>query len=334
MSSPVVPKTWAELRARCGLGSDSSDSHDNILAGAAFIQELQLRLAGLSRHLQCRAFTLRETSGDGPTAAGRNACVCRDALTDDRGKTGARKDRGRREVAQFWAGSPLFAAQRERHGGRPADAWHASSVRTVVDLSVLILQSGNLFVRCQRDPIAMIQIALHRSLSGNIAPSDARQGEHGQTSRGWQGKSADIRRAHVVGWIEHSRHWDNSACWLLQNNAQRFLGKAPSPRFSLLRTSNALSVRDDEINVRPGRIRHGNQGVKRPKSFVGQVLRAVRKAGYTDREVGRGSGSRGRSTFGRGRRAALFLASRSPGRRVVIITRIIHRGVRFSPNSD
>jgi type IV secretory pathway VirD2 relaxase len=91
-----------------------------------------------------------------------------------------------------------------------------------------------------------------------------------------------------------------------------------------------MSVRDDEIDLRPGRIRQGNRGAKRPKSFVGQVMRATRKAGHTDRGFERGSGSRGRSTFGRGRRAALSLASRSPGRRVVVMARIVrHQGKKF-----
>ena len=91
-----------------------------------------------------------------------------------------------------------------------------------------------------------------------------------------------------------------------------------------------MSARDDEINLRPGRIKHGNQGAKRPKSFVGQVMRAARKAGHTGKDFGHGSGTKGRSTFGRGRRAALSLASRSPGRRVVVMARIVrHQGTRF-----
>jgi type IV secretory pathway VirD2 relaxase len=91
-----------------------------------------------------------------------------------------------------------------------------------------------------------------------------------------------------------------------------------------------MTMRDDEINVRPGRIRHGNRGAKRPKSFVGQVMRAARRAGHTSKEFGRGNGTRGRSTFGRGRRAALSLAARSPGRRVVVMARIVrHQGKRF-----
>jgi type IV secretory pathway VirD2 relaxase len=90
-----------------------------------------------------------------------------------------------------------------------------------------------------------------------------------------------------------------------------------------------MTVRDDEINIRPGRIRHGNRGAKRPKSFVGQVMRAARKAGHTGKGFGRDR-SRANSTFGRGRRAALSLAARSPGRRVVVMARIVrHQGKRF-----
>ena len=91
-----------------------------------------------------------------------------------------------------------------------------------------------------------------------------------------------------------------------------------------------MSTRDDDIHLRPGRIHHGNQGAKRPKSFVGEVMRAAKKAGHTGRTFGRTDGTTGRSTFGRGRRAALSLSSRSPGRRVVIMTRIVrHQGKRF-----
>lgn len=47
----------------------------------------------------------------------------------------------------------------------------------------------------------MIQIGLHRSQSWMIACSDGMQWERGDTSHGWQDKSADGCRAHVVGWI-------------------------------------------------------------------------------------------------------------------------------------
>ena len=91
-----------------------------------------------------------------------------------------------------------------------------------------------------------------------------------------------------------------------------------------------MTTRDDDFNPRPGRIHHGNQGAKRPKSFVGEVMRAAKKAGHRGQTFRRSSGTAGRSTFGRGRRAALSLASRSSSRRVVVMARIVrHRGGRF-----
>ena len=95
--------------------------------------------------------------------------------------------------------------------------------------------------------------------------------------------------------------------------------------------SAAVTTRDDELRIRAGRIQHGNKGAKPPKSFVGEVMRAAKKAGHTGKNFRGASGSKGRSTFGRGRRAALSLSSRSPGRRVVIMTRIVrHQGKRFT----
>jgi type IV secretory pathway VirD2 relaxase len=91
-----------------------------------------------------------------------------------------------------------------------------------------------------------------------------------------------------------------------------------------------MTTRDDDFNPRPGRIRHGDQGAKRPKSFVGEVMRAAKKAGHRGQTFRRSSGTAGRSTFGRGRSAALSLGSRSSGRRVAVMARIVrHRGGRF-----
>ncbi len=36
----IMPKTWAELRARYHLGADPFDPHDNIVSGAAYLREL------------------------------------------------------------------------------------------------------------------------------------------------------------------------------------------------------------------------------------------------------------------------------------------------------
>jgi hypothetical protein len=87
-----------------------------------------------------------------------------------------------------------------------------------------------------------------------------------------------------------------------------------------------MTERDDDLRIRPGRIRNGRD----PTSFVGEVMRAAKKAGHTGTGFGKAGGNHGRSTFGRGRRAALSLSQRSPGRRVAIMSRIVrHRGISF-----
>ena len=90
-----------------------------------------------------------------------------------------------------------------------------------------------------------------------------------------------------------------------------------------------MTARDDELRVRPGKVRDGGRGGGKPQSFIGQVMRAARKAGHTG--PGFGGGARGRSfAFGRGRAAAAALALRSPGRRVIVKARVArHRGTRF-----
>lgn len=39
----IMPRTWAELQVRYGLGANPYDPHDNILAGAAYLRELHDR---------------------------------------------------------------------------------------------------------------------------------------------------------------------------------------------------------------------------------------------------------------------------------------------------
>jgi type IV secretory pathway VirD2 relaxase len=90
-----------------------------------------------------------------------------------------------------------------------------------------------------------------------------------------------------------------------------------------------MNSRDDELRIRPGRIRDRGRGAARPKTFVGQVMRAARKAGHAGKGFGREKGGSG-SRFGRGRSAALALSLRSPSRRVVIKARVVrHHGNRF-----
>ncbi|MBO1361111.1 DUF3363 domain-containing protein [Acetobacter sacchari] len=90
-----------------------------------------------------------------------------------------------------------------------------------------------------------------------------------------------------------------------------------------------MATRDDSLTVRPGRIQHGNQGA-RPKSFVGEVMRAAKKAGHTGTRFGAKGKGGGGSRFGRGRRAALSMQLRSNARRVVVKARVVRQqGTRF-----
>jgi soluble lytic murein transglycosylase-like protein len=88
----IMPGTWSDLHARYGLGADPYDIHDKILAGAAYIRELHDRYGtpGFLAAYNAGPGTLRTSSGDRLTAAGRDADVCRDARTDDQKQAGRR----------------------------------------------------------------------------------------------------------------------------------------------------------------------------------------------------------------------------------------------------
>jgi type IV secretory pathway VirD2 relaxase len=86
---------------------------------------------------------------------------------------------------------------------------------------------------------------------------------------------------------------------------------------------------DDDLQLRPGRIRDRGRAGAKPKTFVGEVMRAARKAGYAGNGFGRDKRGSG-SSFGRGRSATLALSLHSPSRRVMIKARVVrHRGNKF-----
>ncbi|MCP3387728.1 DUF3363 domain-containing protein [Bradyrhizobium sp. CCGB12] len=90
-----------------------------------------------------------------------------------------------------------------------------------------------------------------------------------------------------------------------------------------------MTSRDDDLRIRPGRIHHGNRGAKRPKSFVGEVMRSAKRAGHVGNRFRSGQ-AHSRSHFGRGRRAAVSIRLRSNARRVVTKARVVrHKGSRF-----
>ena len=67
----IMPKTYAELRARHQLGADAYNPRDNILAGAAYLREMLDRYGSpdFPRRLKRRPSALRPALGDGSTAA-------------------------------------------------------------------------------------------------------------------------------------------------------------------------------------------------------------------------------------------------------------------------
>ncbi|MEM8993001.1 MAG: type VI secretion protein, partial [Pseudomonadota bacterium] len=91
-----------------------------------------------------------------------------------------------------------------------------------------------------------------------------------------------------------------------------------------------MTGREDDLRVKPGRIRdRGRQG-RKAQSFVGQVMRAARKAGHTGYRLGSSTSRSGRSTFGRGRYAVAARGFSRTQRRVVVKARVVrHRGAQF-----
>ena len=81
---------------------------------------------------------------------------------------------------------------------------------------------------CPRDQIAMIEIVLHRSLSQDIASSDVRQEEQGDISLGWRDKSADCRRAFLVGREGVTEHRMKSPAGAFAQMSMKSISPEPS----------------------------------------------------------------------------------------------------------
>jgi conjugative transfer signal peptidase TraF len=149
----IMPKTWAELRARHGLGADPYDPRDNILAGAAYIRELSDRYgtpgflaaynAGPGRYERHLA-TGRPLPDETQTYVATLAPMIKSKRVNVQTAAVAK--------SFAWANSSLFATRKARVGPdarSPADMRQnrSSRARVIVDLSALVPQSGNLFVR-------------------------------------------------------------------------------------------------------------------------------------------------------------------------------------------
>tara|TARA_R110000787_G_scaffold107700_4_gene215828 strand:+ start:1043 stop:2797 length:1755 start_codon:yes stop_codon:yes gene_type:complete len=91
-----------------------------------------------------------------------------------------------------------------------------------------------------------------------------------------------------------------------------------------------MTGRDNDLRIRPGRIRDGGRTSKQPTRFVNEVMRAARKSGHTGYRIGAGSTRSGNAAFGRGRFARTAKGLTRTSRRVVVKARVVrHQGKRF-----
>jgi len=152
----IMPKTWAELRARYGLGADPYDVRDNILAGAAYIRELSDRYGApgfLAAYNAGPGRYERHLKTGRPLPAETQAYVAALAPMIDGTRTNVRVAAVDRSFAS--ADSALFPRSilgTSLHGTLSVDMRQSQASRThaVVDLSALVPQSGNLFVRLSK----------------------------------------------------------------------------------------------------------------------------------------------------------------------------------------
>jgi soluble lytic murein transglycosylase-like protein len=148
----IMPKTWAELRARYGLGADPYDPRDNILAGAAYIRELYDRYGApgfLAAYNAGPGRYERHLATGRPLPEETQAYVATLAPMINRAQTNAQIGDVTKSFA--WASSSLFAphtAGISSAGRSSADLRQnrSSRARGVVDLSALVPHPGNLFV--------------------------------------------------------------------------------------------------------------------------------------------------------------------------------------------
>ena len=149
----IMPRTWAELRARHGLGANPYDPRDNILAGAAFLRELHDRYGS-------PGFLAAYNAGPGRyedhLATGRplpdetRAYVAAIATLIGEGRI--EDTIAIASVARSWTEGPIFVGQDQ--GAPSFDDVSASarpnrspSSHRVVDMSALVPRSDSLFVR-------------------------------------------------------------------------------------------------------------------------------------------------------------------------------------------
>jgi hypothetical protein len=152
----IMPGTWKKLRSRYGLGADPYDVRDNILAGAAYIRELHDRYGApgfLAAYNAGPGRYERHLATGRPLPAETQAYVAILAPMINRSSAGVQPSAIAMSFA--WANSSLFATRSAgipHDGPSPVGIRHdrSSPAHAIVDLSALVPQSGNLFVRLAR----------------------------------------------------------------------------------------------------------------------------------------------------------------------------------------
>jgi hypothetical protein len=169
-------------------------------------------------------------------------------------------------------------------------------------------------------------------------PQKVVQDSDAYEDRPWMAREKAGRRSGLCG-SSRGRIWSRQQWPLLAlSTFSQKKSKLRAPSLRCTRRFCAMTTRDDDVRVRPGRINHGNRGAKRPQTFVGEVMRASKRAGHIGDSF-RSSQGRSRSRFGRGRRAAVSIQLRSNSRRVVMKARVVRHqaaasALRPSPSTS
>jgi hypothetical protein len=152
----IMPGTWNELRLRHRLGTDPYDPHDNILAGTAYIRELHDRYGSpgfLAAYNAGPGRYERHLATGRPLPEETRAYVAVLAPALDGAPTKGQPAAIAKSFA--WASSSLFTVRAAGFShdlrvpiARPQT--YSRHVHAVVDLSAIVPQSGNLFVRLAR----------------------------------------------------------------------------------------------------------------------------------------------------------------------------------------
>ncbi len=148
----IMPSTWADLRARHGLGRDPYDERDNILAGTAYLRELHNRYGspGFLAAYNAGPRRYEESLTGRPLPANTRAYVALLAPVIDR--SGGANPTAVVEVDRSaWTRAPLFTAQSRRtpatasvSADRPVGVSPGATI--VRDVSATEPQSYGLFV--------------------------------------------------------------------------------------------------------------------------------------------------------------------------------------------